>query len=376
MGGPVQSAARVQVRVVHDIVKGLHGGARNAAGLAESEYLVLRQARRPRFDGRIRLFHVLGAGCLVPEPGVVQEFRTAHEIGEFAPVPVPHADDRDVAIGARVEVVRRDPEGLVSIARTWRVGGAEAVVGAQRRGQRRQHGILHRHVDDGALPGLLAAVERRDDGRIEVYAAEHVTQGRSRLQRRLAVVAGDADDAAHGLHGNVHGQVVPMRTTASVARRRGIDQAWVFFQQRLRADAELVHGARTKVLKQYVRPLCQSDDQFTSRFRLQVDRDGLLQPVQHGEREALRTRRASQSLAQGRLDLDDPGACHRQQIAGIGPVIDLTEVEDSYALKRLLTHVFLQIVAAQKYATKRRKRAGGRHGPRIIAPSRTRSSTG
>ena len=147
--------------------------------------------------------------------------------------------------------------------------------------------------------------------------------------------------AAHGLHRDVHGQVVPVWTAASISRRSGIDQPWVCFQQRLRADAELVHRARTEVFKQHIRLLCQTDDEFTSRFRLQVDGDGLLQPVQHGERKALRTGCPSQSLSQGRLDLDDPRACHRQQVAGIGTVVDLTEVEDRHTGKRLFTHVLL-----------------------------------
>ena len=132
-----------------------------------------------------------------------------------------------------------------------------------------------------------------------------------------------------------------MRAAASITGRSGVDQPWVFLQQRFRTDAELVHGAGAEVLEQHVRPLCQTDDQFTPCFRLEVDGDGLFQSVQHGEREALCSRRTPQSLSQGRLDLDDTGTRHSQQIAGIGTVVDLTEVEDRHTGKRLFTHVLL-----------------------------------
>ena len=304
-------------------------------GLADAKHFVLGERGRPSLHGGVGRVHVAAARGHVHEARIIGQRRRVHGAHQLAPVAFADADDGDMAILGLIDVVWRHAQRLVAIARARRIA-AKRVVGAEGRGEGGEHGVLHGHVQHGAGAGLRPAIEGRDDGRVQVDAAQDVAQRRARLQGRLAIVAGDADGAAHGLHGDVHRKVVPMRAGGAEAGTGGVNEARIRFGENIAPHPQPRHRAGREVLQQHVTPLGEFDEQIHALRGLEVDGDGLLVAVQHGEGVAGRAIGApAQALADGRFHLDDAGAGHRQQMAAVRAVVDLAQIEHRDAGQRL-----------------------------------------
>ena len=237
------------------------------------------------------------------------------------------------------------------------------VVPAQSRCQRREDSILHGDIDDGALTGSLALVEGADDGAVEMHPAEKIAQRRPGFERRRILLPGDAHDAGHGLDGDVHAQVVPVRSRGAVPRAGGIDQPRVFLAQRRCADAVPVHGARREVLKHHIHFPRHALQGRLPRCGLDIERNALLARIEQGKGIAGRRRLAPspQRLAERRLHLDDSRPRLRKQEPAVGTVVDLPEVERRHPGKRLL-HELTSIGCVVNFAVSRWRNS---HEPKV-----------
>ncbi len=200
---------------------------------------------------------------------------------------------------------------------------------AEIRGERGIGRVLHGDFHHAPLAGALALVKRGHDRSIEMDARAEIAQGGARLHRRLVGKAGRVDDAAHRLHYQVHGWIVPIGPRLAVAGARAVDQARIDLVQIGRTDPEAFGDAGREVLHQDVGARHHLAQEVAALLYLQIERDRLLVGVQHGERKRrpAHVAAAAQMLAVERLDLDDLGAGHGHQKGGIGPVVDVRKVD-------------------------------------------------
>ena len=153
--------------------------------------------------------------------------------------------------------------------------------------------------------------------------------------RRLALVAGDAHDAAHALHDHVVGGILGVRAAVAEARGRGVDQLGILLVQRFPAIAQLLHRAGPEVLDDDVGLFEQLLEDLALLVVLEVERDAFLAAVDRGEvgRLALDERAVGARVvaALGRLDLDHPRAHLRHQEGAVGAGQDARQVDDDDA---------------------------------------------
>ena len=334
---PAQHPALVQVEVVHHLFQVAHRRGGHAGALRRRHRLGPSQAAHPVLHHPVHLRHVGHAGGVGGEARVVEQVVPPHRAQQAAPVLLRHGDHRHPAVGRAVDIIGRHGQAAVPVARARRQrvplpAEEHAKVGGERRIGR----VLHRHLHGAPAPGALALKQRGDDRGVEVRAAQEVHHRRPALHRRPVREAGAVQDARGRLHRDVHGEVVRVPPGLAVAGGRGVHQPRVARLQGGGAEAELVHAARREVLDEHVGAVSQTQEHLPPGGVLQVQREGLLVGVQHGHRHAAAGHRgaAPQRLAGGRLYLDDGGARHRHQETGVGPLVDLAEVEHEKAVER------------------------------------------
>ena len=76
------------------------------------------------------------------------------------------------------------------------------------------------------------------------------TQRRTRLHRRSLRITGDAHDPGSCLDGEIHRQVVTIRTGDTEAGSGRVHQSRVDLAQDLVADTQSIHRARREILQQ------------------------------------------------------------------------------------------------------------------------------
>ena len=246
-------------------------------------------------------------------------------------------DDGDIAVLGFVDVVRCDREAAMPVADPGRDLALGVVDKAQVRRERRIDRLLHGHFDEPAAARDRAFVERRDGRGIKMNTAEKVDERGAGLDGRAVGKARDAHDTRHRLHREVHGQAVLVGARQTETRARGIDQPRIDRAQDRIAHAQLVHDARCEIFQDDVGLLHHFLEKFAATLRLEVERNGVLVGIQHGQRQrrALADGGAQTSgLAMRRFDLDDAGAGLGHQQRGIGPLINLAEVDDGHAGQR------------------------------------------
>ena len=184
-------------------------------------------------------------------------------------------------------------------------------------------------------PVLIAMDQRGVDRDRGVEAGADVADRHADARRRLALVAGDAHDAAHALHDHVVGGVLRVRAGVAEARGRGVDQLGIPLVQRVPAVAQLLHRAGPEVLDDDVGLLEQLLEDRAVLVVLEVERDRFLAAVDRGEvgRLAVDERAVGAGVvaALGRLDLDHPGAHLRHQEGAVGAGEDARQVDDGDA---------------------------------------------
>ncbi len=204
--------------------------------------------------------------------------------------------------------------------------------------QQRQLAIEHGDVNLGRLARALAMEERGVHRHRRIEPSADVADRHARAHRRLARMAGDAHDAAQALHDHVVSGFLRGWPGVAEARGRRIDELRIARVQCFPAVAQLLHGARTEVLDEYVRALEQTLENAPVGLGLQVERDRFLAAVDRGEiRGDPVLERAILpgvvALAR-RLDFDHPCPQLRHQECAIGPREDAREIDDGDAGKR------------------------------------------
>ena len=233
-------------------------------------------------------------------------------------------------------VGRRQP-ALRPVARLALHVAAHRVVGHER-GQERQRGIQHGHVDELAAARVRALVERARHRERRRHAADGIADGKARPHRPLSGMAGDRHDAAHRLDLAVVGGGGALGAGLAEARHRAIDEPRVQPRQHLVADAHPVHDAGAEVLHHHVGLGGEAVHDLDRLGLGEVEGEIALVGVDghpgggHVARRPLLVERAAAHVLPARpLDLDHVGAEQRQLVAAEGACEHLREVEDADA---------------------------------------------
>ena len=202
---PLQRAALVHVRIGHHLGQLAHRRARHPAALQQLEQLLLGEPRRPAAHHAVDLVDMRDPVLERGEARIGGKVLAVHGRQQRAPMDVADADDGDVAVACRVDVVRRLGQAGMAVAGARRpLRAARAMQQAEAGGERRIHRVQHRHLDLAAGAGALAFEPGGDDGAVEMGAGEEVAQRRAGLDRRAVREPGDAHHPGHRLHGQVH----------------------------------------------------------------------------------------------------------------------------------------------------------------------------
>ena len=201
--------------------------------------------------------------------------------------------------------------------------------------QERDLAVEHADIDLGRLAGLEAMDQRGIDGDRGEEARADVADRHADPGRRLALVAGDAHDAAHALHDHVVGGILGVGAAMAEARGRGVDQLGILLVQGVPAVAQLLHRAGPEVLDDHVGLFEQLLEDLALLVVLEVERDAFLAAVDRGEvgRLALDERPVGARVvaALGRFDLDHPRAHLGHQQGAVGAGQDARQVDDDDA---------------------------------------------
>ena len=114
----------------------------------------------------INFVHVLYTLLQVGVTCVRQQVFALHGLEQRLPMCFADADDGDMAVCRRVDVVGRLCQAAVAVAGAWRHRIAHAVVQAQIGAERGIHGLLHRHLDQPTHARLFALIQRGHDGTV------------------------------------------------------------------------------------------------------------------------------------------------------------------------------------------------------------------
>ncbi len=325
----------------------------SACGIGER--LRIRVDRSGGDGGRVEPPQPVGSGLLGRGPLDLGDERltVAHAIaptseadvgGQLGPVDRPAERLEElVVVGAHREPAVAGSQRLVR--RGQAVRGAERlrrpaghpVLGRLPHGQR-QRGFQQRGVDQLALAGALAVLERAQHTVGAEQAGRQVADGEPGLGRRALLVAGHADDAAHALRDQIVTAAACVGPGAAEPRDGAVDQPGVDRAQRVVVDAESGGGAGPVILHENVGRLHQPVDDLHAGRLLEIHGDPALAAVDRREGAAvavLAGRAAPHVLAGGRLHLDDVGPhvgqVHRTERGGHG----LREVDHPEAGQRL-----------------------------------------
>ena len=283
------------------------------------QHLVLGARQRPGADDIVDLRHVLGPAHGARQLRVLEQRGAAQHMAHRVPVPLGGGEDRDIAVGAAVGVVRRHGERGMPVAGAVGHAGVTVHHRTQRRGERDHRRLVHGDLDPLALAGALALHQRAQNAGAEMDARQEVADRRARLGRRPVGVAGGVGDAAHRLDGDVHGREVAIGSVEAEARAAAIDQARVDLAQHLPADAEAIHHAGRKILDQHVGLGDQCQEDLLAARLLEIEHHQLLVGVQHDQRIGLDLAlAAAHDVALRRLDLEHARAHEAELQAGIG----------------------------------------------------------
>ncbi len=115
-----------------------------------------------------------------------------------------------------------------------------------------EHAIIHRDIDELALPRSSRMVERGEDAEGGQGRRENVADPWADLHRRRCIGASDTHGSTHGLRHDIECGPVNVRarpgSRIAEAANGGVDELWVIFGEILVSDPKSVHYAGTEVL--------------------------------------------------------------------------------------------------------------------------------
>ena len=199
------------------------------------------------------------------------------------------------------------------------------------------HTVHHGALDVLALAGLLAMQQRREDAERQMNPGAGVADLGSGHDRGAVEHPRRAHRAAHRLCDVLVGLEGGIGTFRAEALDGSHYHARVDLLHPLPSEPEPVQNPRAEVLHEHVALLHQPGEDLLSALVLEVHRDRALVAVEHGEVEAVGVRDIAQLLAggvpEGRLQLDHVRPHERQQLAGGGPRLDVSHVQNADAVE-------------------------------------------
>jgi hypothetical protein len=165
--------------------------------------------------------------------------------------------------------------------RTPRTSSREAFTGLQ--GRDTQQRAKHRAIDIRADSGLARAHERRGHGVRRIQARAEITDRHAALDRRTSFLAGDAHEAAHGLHRDVERALSGVGSLLAVARDRAVDDPRIARLEIVITEAEPWQHAGPEILDDDIGHGCEFLEACDAGRVLEVDGDRPLVAVHRGE---------------------------------------------------------------------------------------------
>ena len=198
-------------------------------------------------------------------------------------------------------------------------------------------GLVERGIDDPALAGAAALLQRRQDADHRPHAGAHIDDRGRDPDRRAAVLAEEAHQPAIGLHHRVVAGLVAQRPDRAERAEIAEDEARLRRDEFGGAEPVAVERAEFEVVQYDIGAL---QDQRPQPRRVvgvgEVDRDAALGAVDRVKagRRAFQKRRppAAAGVAALRvLDLDDLGAQLAEDHPGIGRGNAVPDLDDDKA---------------------------------------------
>src|SRR5262249_15702575 len=155
------------------------------------------------------------------------------------------------------------------------------------------------------------------------------------------LLPGDRHDPEQRLRQQILTGPLRIRTVGSVAGRRRIDQRRLAPPQRVAAEAELVHDARTEILGHHVGAVDELERDRSALGRLQIERDAAFVAVgahvYHSLAVVPDVAAAPVALPGSlrRLDRDHVGAEVRQRLYAHGAEQEMIEADDANSLQQV-----------------------------------------
>ena len=288
--------------------------------------------------------HTRGVGG---EARILRPAGLAHGVAQARELPVVAHGQDHVAVG-RGEVLVGHGVG-VGVAHALRHLAAVQVVHALV-GQARHAHVQQRQVDVLAAAGVLARLQRGQDGGAGVQPGEDVGERHAHLHRAAAVLAvgaaGDAHQPAHALDQEVVAGAVRIRPALPEAGDGAVHQARVERAQGGIVQPVLRQAPGLEVLHQHVALLRQAPHQLLPLGAGEVDGHRLLVAVgahvvgrlarglAGGVGHVGRAPGARVVAAAGALHLDDLGAQVAQRLGGPGAGQHARQVQHLHVLQR------------------------------------------
>ena len=349
-GQPVALDGMIGLADLGDGEHGLAGDALAAAQLPELGVGPLPQQVREGAAQELLDLLALFGGDVAPDAGVAElpedrmmrPLRVAEADHEVLPVPRHLRHDREVPVLRRP----RPPDAaadLEAVALRRQVAEVDDLRDAVTP-DREVRGLEAADVDELALAGLRLVQERGQDRAGELHRAVvdvgSVERGVERFALRVAHTVGDARP---GVGVDRVAQPLGIGSGEAVDGRRREDEAGPLGEQRVRVEAHRARLRGTHAEQQHVGAVEQALQRRAVLGTIEVQPRALLAAVEVDEEAALLRPRfvvregavQAQLVAVGRLDLDHLGAEVAQQLAAVGELLALADLDDADALERV-----------------------------------------
>ena len=271
--------------------------------------------------------------------GIVNELRAAQRVAE----------------GSVQAVVAAGGDDVVILGFERLEGGDGGMDGAHGAGDHAGGGILddgvfqdsqlavqHTDVDHIALAGDSALIQGGNGAESAEDAGNDIADGSADADGLAAGFAGDAHNAAHGLHDHIIGGTGRVGAGLAEAGDGDIDELGIDLLQFLVAQAHAVHGAGFQVLHDDIDVLDQLLEHLDAFGILGVADDAFFAMVDADKVTALavdeRTVAAAVIAGTGLFYLDDLGAHVAQHHGAVGTGQRVGEIQNADPFQRFFRH--------------------------------------
>ena len=184
-----------------------------------------------------------------------------------------------VRLAAGIDAVRRFQP--VAIAGALRIGIVEGEIDDRFRNER-HHRLVHGEIDELALPGPVAVVQRRHDREHAVGAAQRIGQHAAQDARLAIEIAGHVGDAAEQVYRAVQAAGVFHRTRAAERAAGHHDETGIELADHVVAETELFQHTGREIVDHHVDLAGQTPHDVAPGRGRHVQRAALLRRCKSG----------------------------------------------------------------------------------------------